>query len=255
MKLNKKKVFTLALAVCLIAILSMGSLAWFTDSDAVQNDFHVAGSEDDADSIFSVDVWEEKDDGTHEDTGKTYTDILPGDVLGKVAHVENTGSYDQYIRVKITVSDAAVWQDVYNTDGVVDINNFVNVDLSALAGLGQYQVGNSFVYYLYYEQKLPVGGDYTLFTEAYIAEGMDQYQAAALVDGYTIDVYADAVQTENVGDGVEAAFATVGMVDETNAITTKIVSNATELMEAIANGYDVILVEDIVMTDGPIVIG
>ena len=32
MKLNKKKVFTIALAICLIAILSMGSLAWFSDT-------------------------------------------------------------------------------------------------------------------------------------------------------------------------------------------------------------------------------
>ena len=46
MKLSKSKVVALALAVCLIAILSMGSLAWFTDDDSVTNDFYIAGSED-----------------------------------------------------------------------------------------------------------------------------------------------------------------------------------------------------------------
>ena len=57
MKLSKKKVVALALAVCLIAVLSMGSLAWFTDDDSVTNDFFIAGSEDqDPDKVFSVDV-------------------------------------------------------------------------------------------------------------------------------------------------------------------------------------------------------
>ena len=62
MKLSKTKVVALALAVCLIAILSMGSLAWFTDDDSVTNDFLIAGSEDqNPDDVFSVDVWEDKD--------------------------------------------------------------------------------------------------------------------------------------------------------------------------------------------------
>ena len=46
MKFNKKKVFVTALAVCLIAILSMGSLAWFSHKDSVYNEFFVADSED-----------------------------------------------------------------------------------------------------------------------------------------------------------------------------------------------------------------
>ena len=46
MKMNKKKVLALALAVCLLATVSMASLAWFTDDDSVTNDFFIAGSED-----------------------------------------------------------------------------------------------------------------------------------------------------------------------------------------------------------------
>ena len=103
MKLSKTKVVALALAVCLIAVLSMGSLAWFTDDDSVTNDFFIAGSEDqDPDKVFSVDVWEDKDlldNGEDKiQDGIEFPAILPGDELFKEVHIENTGAYPQYIR-------------------------------------------------------------------------------------------------------------------------------------------------------------
>ena len=59
MKMTKKKVFVIALAICLVAIISMGTLAWFNAQDAVTNDFMIADSDDDTpNEIFSVDVWE-----------------------------------------------------------------------------------------------------------------------------------------------------------------------------------------------------
>ena len=118
MKMTKKKVFVTALAVCLIAILSMGSLAWFSAQDSVTNNFYVADSEDNnPDDIFSVDVYEKYDsdgDGTPEEyqSGITYNDIHPGDELAKDAIVKNPGHYVQYIRVIITISDKAVWKSI-----------------------------------------------------------------------------------------------------------------------------------------------
>ena len=46
MKVTKKKVLLASLAVCLIALLSAGTLAWFTDSEEVTNEFKIATSED-----------------------------------------------------------------------------------------------------------------------------------------------------------------------------------------------------------------
>lgn len=63
MKMNKKKVFTLALAVCLIAILSMGTLAWFSDSDSIKNDFMFDDSNNDGTPDFKVDVFETDGNG------------------------------------------------------------------------------------------------------------------------------------------------------------------------------------------------
>ena len=68
--MNKKKLLSLALAVIMIAILSFGTLAWFSASNTATNKFMVAGSEDaDPDDIFSVDVWEDMDgDGVKDET-------------------------------------------------------------------------------------------------------------------------------------------------------------------------------------------
>ena len=47
MKLNKKKVVVSALAVSLVAILSFGTIAWFSAEDTIENKFHFADSDDD----------------------------------------------------------------------------------------------------------------------------------------------------------------------------------------------------------------
>ena len=174
MKLSKKKVFALALAVCLIATLSFGTLAWFTDDDSVTNDFMIAGSENEKpDEIFSVDVWEDDEPEDPENDEKhdklEFKEILPGDALYKEANVENTGSYDQYIRVKITVSDAAVWQDVYEAN-MVPVTEFVNLDRTDVYGIGAYLEGDNFAYYVYYKSKLAPDAVMNVFTEAYISE-------------------------------------------------------------------------------------
>ena len=105
--MNKKKLLSLALVVIMIAVLSFGTLAWFNDSDSVKNEFHIATSDDpsDPDDIFSVDLWEKTPDNEKEQVGHIYEKILPGSNLTKAVNVENTGAYDQYIRVVVTLSD------------------------------------------------------------------------------------------------------------------------------------------------------
>ena len=248
MRNTKKKLLVSALAVCLLATLSFGTLAWFNATDEVTNNFMVAGSENEnPDDIFSVDVWEE---GDNEDDGLVYTDILPGDTLSKVAHVKNTGSYDEYIRVKIAVSDANVWQDVYKAN-LIPVTEFVNVDLDKIHGISSLVEDDEFVYYLYYKGILPkaneettdVEEDMVIFTEAYISEHLNRNQAVALTkDGFTITVTADAVQTEHVGENVYEAFRTVGMEIPVN---TTYVNNYEELKAALKEDGFIVLMNDI----------
>lgn len=222
--MSKKKLFSLALVVIMIAILSFGTLAWFSDSDSVKNDFMIADSDDDtADEIFSVDVWENTPDGDKDQDGHEYKDVLPGDVLKKEVKVENTGYYDQYIRVTVTVSDAAAWMAALNTNGAIpDLGQIVDgldmadtwysVDAAKV-------VDDNIIYTLYYRNILL--GDIqnanddvsfnadvvTLFTAVKVPASMTVAQAEAFQNNFNITVKAEAVQTENLGIDTSNGYA------------------------------------------------
>lgn len=216
---NKKKVFVCALVVCLIATISMGTLAWFNDSDEVTNNFMIAGSEDDPNEIFSVDVWEKTPAEEKDQDGHDYGDIQPGDLLLKEAHVENTGYYDQYIRVTVTISDAQAWIAALGADfNVADV--FVGFDATQWNhiwnNLSENPAAEEIVYVMYYNDILAADEDITVFTNIQIPTSLDQYQMAEFGGNFSIKVKADAVQTANVvpegtaaEDAAWAAFKTV----------------------------------------------
>ena len=231
MKMNKTKVFTLALAVCMIAILSMGSLAWFTDTDEVKNDFHITNSENGADAIFSVNVWEQKDtngdgdfneagDVEYAENGLTYEDILPGDALSKIAHVKNTGSYDQYIRVTVTIDQAAIWQAALgaNFNDATLQAMFGGFDINAWGEISTKVEDNQIVITMYYNDILAVAEDIVVFDTVNIPTELNRDQAAFMgANGFNIKVVADAVQTENLGidltDGICDAYQAFAVVE------------------------------------------
>lgn len=217
MKFNKKKLFVAALAICLVAIISMGTLAWFTDSDDVTNKFMIAESDDDtADDIFSVDVWEKDEDGNVYDEkdnegGITYDDILPGDKLVKDVFVENTGYYAQYIRATVTVSDGIAWANVLGkVPADVELSDIVyGLNTDGLYGIVSKYENGKLIYELYYKDALTAGKTINVFDGVKIPESMTAEQAVKFDNAFTIDVNATAVQTENVGGNVAAAFATI----------------------------------------------
>lgn len=223
---NKKKVFVVALAVCLVAILSLSSLAWFSDADEVTNQFLVSSSQDpvDPDDIFSVDVWEDIDGDGEADVaegddpvGETYEHIYPSQVLIKEPHVENTGKYDQWIRVKVTVSDADAWialGNKYAEPGeAYDLTEIFGGHDEALWTRdfveGYDATANTLTYVYYLEQKLVPGADVVLFETVTIPAYFDQYDLATLAGGFELNIVAEAVQADNTGDTAQAAFALV----------------------------------------------
>ena len=221
MKMTKKKVFVTALAICLVAIISMGTLAWFNAQDEVTNKFMIADSDDDTpDEIFSVDVWENTPDGEKDQDGYEYTDILPGDTLKKEARVENTGHYDQYVRVTVTISDAQAWIDALGANfSVADVfDGFVAADWNHIWNNmnGATTIPENFVYVMYYKDIVKPGDVINVFNNVKIPSSLTREEAVAFGGNFDITVKAEAVQTENVvpegtaaADAAWAAFKTV----------------------------------------------
>ncbi len=215
MKLTKKKILVAALAVGLIATVSLGSIAWFSDTDKVENKFYIASSDDDnPDDIFSVDVWENTPDGDSDPDGYEYSDVQPGDQLKKEANVQNTGHYDQYVRVKITVTDAAAWMAVLgkNADTIRMADIFDGYEGGKWEhGSCEVTSDDKLVFTIYLTDILTEGNSVEVFKKVKIPTDMTADQAAAFDNEFGVDVVADAVQTKNVGNSCYEAFRTVGI--------------------------------------------
>lgn len=214
MRLNKKKVFVTSLAVSLVAILSFGTLAWFHAKDSVTNKFMVANSEDEADKIFSVDVWEYVDGNTanKDQDGNEYNNIVPGGRYHKEPYVENTGLYDQWIRVKVTVSDGDAWMTILGED--YDLESiFEGFDGNAWTRheeptLDPVSKELTYVYYLNY--KLAPTETAVLFNTVVIPTQLTQYDMEALVGAFELSIEADALQADRTGNSAYEAFDFVG---------------------------------------------
>lgn len=223
--MNKKKILSLALVVLLICTISFGTLAWFNDKDAVTNTFYVASSDDSnsADSIFSVDVWEKADangeGGADKDPyGKDSDDdtvkfekILPGDSIAKEPHVENTGAYPQFVRVLVTFSDAAWWEEnLPENTTLVDLLKDIDSTKWELDKNPVYGDDDTITYAYYLKEQLQPGKDVSLFTKVTIPGVFTQAQMAELDGSFDIKVVAEAVQVDNLGLTAQGAFTNAG---------------------------------------------
>lgn len=221
MKMTKKKVFVAALAICLVAIISMGTLAWFNATDDITNNFKVATNENDTDPTFSVKVSETALDGTETEDGVTYYGVVPGDVISKDPKITNTGDYTQWIRVSVTMTKANYWKDFGGSLAFTDIFDGSTYGLAANVGTAtekwllvedavEPNVDGTAVWYLYLNREFAAGSDEILFTEVNIDEDFTLDEVMSLGGEFSINVKADALQRDNTGDNAVEAFANVG---------------------------------------------
>jgi len=203
MKMTRKKIVVIAVVVCLVAILSMGTLAWFIDTDSSQNDFFVTNSENGADAIFSIDVKENVEGSQVPVDGFEFNNILPGQTIAKNPYVINTGSYSQYVRVTVTISDynafVAILGENYEMAKAFGGINTTDWEFDSKSTNTANDGSVSYVYYL--KSTLERNSSVELFTSVTIPYQLTQTQVAetTLSNGFSITVFAEAVQTENVG--------------------------------------------------------
>lgn len=222
--MKKKKIVAVALAVCLIAILSLNSLAWFNDSDSVTNDFLVGGDGTDADKIFSLDVYEAVDedrDGTVDHTigyeGDTspdgagvfaYENVVPGDLLLKRVYAENNGLYDQWVRFKVTFDNASAWQTLETKYGIEPVELLMESKTVKLVDSTQWTFAANetveddtadTVTYVFYGNEVLGAAVATLFDYVQVPSQFDQHDLALFADGqFRMHILGEAVQVENI---------------------------------------------------------
>ena len=211
--MSKKKLLSLALVVIMIAILSFSSLAWFTDKDSATNDFKISGAgTGNSENIFDVEVKENVDGEEQPVDGMNFDKVLPGDSYKKEAYVKNTGSYDQYIRVTMTITDWKLIENIVtiNMDDYFGTNwkissQGVDVDDNGNLITKNYNSVNAdgeLVVVLYLNKILAPGETVDIMDSVSISTEatQDDFTEAGFADGFQIKITAEAAQTKNVLD-------------------------------------------------------
>ncbi len=183
MKINvrRRRYLAAALALLCLSVLSYGTLAYFTAEDTAENVI-TSGN-------INIELIE-----TNEDSSpfpeKGISGIIPGDSVGKIVSVINTGDNAVYVRLSLDIS-------VFSAKAETLSAGVVEMDINS--GAWEEKDG----YYYYGEVLEPGEQTAPLFTEVTFAPEMGNEYMDAVTH---IDVAAQAVQSRNNGTNVfEAA--------------------------------------------------
>ncbi len=194
----KKKI----LSICLVAVIAVlaitgASLAYFTANDTEENVFTVGN--------VSIDLKEDK--------WVAPANAVPGVAYAKDPIVYNTGANAAWIKVNVTLDNAAKFTELakkYEIKTLTDIFT-VNSDFDSkweLAGQPVADTVNDTLTYSYYYKSILAKGENTgeLFTAVTIPAEFTSTDMSG-ISKFTITVSADAIQTADAYNTVAGAFA------------------------------------------------
>lgn len=196
----KKKIISLCLVAALAVVAIAGaSLAYFTDKDAKTNTFTLGN----VDIELNEEKWEEP------------IAAVPDVEYAKDPVVTNIGENDAWIRVDVTLSDAAAFTAAAARHQITDLATiFADHDETkwTLAGTPVYDdEANTLTYSYYYNTVLAVDkSTEALFTSVTIPAVFDNDDMKEIRADFTIDVTAHAIQTADSYSTVADAFAKYG---------------------------------------------
>lgn len=202
---TKKKVFVASIAVCLVAILSMGTLAWFTASDSVTNDFYFGTTDEDGDELFAIDVWEddEADDPDNDDRdydGLQFDHVVPNQPLYKEPHLENKGQYSQFVRATVIIEEASVLASRFEKDWNDPSNMLEGINDTdwKLGGVKFVKGGEDRLEYTFYYEHIlePDTSTSEIFNTVRIPKYLTDEEAREFGEDFTVTIYGEAIQSE-----------------------------------------------------------
>lgn len=179
----KKKILLIATAIILVSIISIGTLAYFTDEEKASNVI-TTGNID-----IELEEWMEDADNNDElipfpENG--VSDVMPGSQISKIVQVRNIGGNPAYVRIQVEKTI-----ELDDAPGQVPDLDLITFDLNT----EKWELGTDGYYY--YKNVLQPGEvTESLFTVVTFDSDMDNmYQKSSA----TVDVTAYAVQSDNNG--------------------------------------------------------
>ena len=221
----KKKIVSLALAVCLIAIAAVGTLAYFTDKDAKTNTF----------TTGKVDI-------TLNETFTQESKLLPGKDIEKSVKVTNNEE-DAYVRLHIAFPADTIYYG--ENDGVQEYNNLVHFNQwYASMAAGQWN---------WTPTSAGVGGDYP----GYPGNGTNYNTYTTNIGGVEYRVFVVTYMTKLAKGATTTTDAMFNVyldkyADTTDGVTytAPVVGYRTAAMSSNLNNYKILIVAEGCQAEG-----
>lgn len=198
MKMNKKKLAVVSLVLCIAAIISMGSLAWFTAEDSIVNNLSFVND-------FAMDLVETDATGAvvgteGSTTGLTFTNLVPNQTIHKDPTVINKSATEpQWVKMTVKVSNGAAWATVLGPGTKLwDIFTGYTDSLWVHPSDPVLDDSDNIVATFYLKDKLIPGGQIPLFTGIKISNAIETTDVSSL-NGTTITIEAKAIQSSELG--------------------------------------------------------
>ena len=226
----KKKIVSLALAVCLIAIAAVGTLAYFTDKDAKTNTF----------TTGKVDIT------LNETFSENDAKLLPGNDIEKSVKVTNNEE-DAFVRLHIAFPADTIYYG--DNDGVQEYNNLVHFNQwYASMAAGQWN---------WTPTSAGVGGDYP----GYPGNGTNYNTYTTNIGGVEYRVFVVTYMTKLAKDAKTATDAMFNVyldkyADTTDGVTYTAPANKadggyrTAEMSSNLNNYKILIVAEGCQAEG-----
>lgn len=192
----KKKLLAAVMVVTLSAVaLIGGTLAYFTDTTEQKVNTFTVGN---------VNIELTEPSWVQPET------VQPGQTYSKDPIVKNTGANNAWVRVNVTISDAAAFKAAmlkHNLTNLADIFEGHNEAFWSRAAITE-DTGNNTLTYTYNYKNVVAPGTNTgvLFSSVTLPKEFDNADMSSIGENFTITVQADAIQADGLTD-VVAAFA------------------------------------------------